>query len=147
MAAMACFYNGDVRGMATISKSLVALLPKKDGALDVGDFRPINLVLGVVKIFEKVLASRLVVELPNLVGNHQSAFVKGRSLHDNFMLVQSMARRLHALKSPAVLLKLDISKAFDSVQWTFLLEVLEQLGFGPRWRSWVCGILATSTTR
>ncbi|XP_073362265.1 secreted RxLR effector protein 78-like [Aegilops tauschii subsp. strangulata] len=144
---MACFYNGGVRGMATINKSLVSLLPKKDRALDVGDFRPINLVHGAIKIFEKVLASRLVAELPNLVGNHQSAFVKGRSLHDNFMLVQSMARRLHALKNPAVLLKLDISKAFDSVQWPFLLEVLERFGFGSRWRSWVCGILATSTTR
>ena len=135
MAAMTCFYDGDVRGMATINKSLV------------GDFRPINLVHGAVKIFEKVLASRLVVELLNLVGNHQSAFVKGRSLHDNFMLVQSMARRLHALKSLVVLLKLDISKAFNSVQWSCLLEVMEQLGFGARWRSWVCGVLATSTTR
>ena len=115
--------------------------------MDVGDFRPINLVHGAIKIFEKVLASRLVVELPNLVGNHQSAFVKGRLLHDNSMLVQSMARRLHALRNPAVLLKLDISKAFDSVQWPFLLEVLEQFGFGSRWRSWVCGILVTSTTR
>ena len=125
MAAMSCFYAGDVRGMAVINKSLVTLLSKKDGALDLGDFRPINLVHGAVKIFEKVLSSRLVVELPNLVGNHQSAFVKGRSLHDNFMLVQSMARRLHALKNPTILLKLDISKAFDSVQWPFLLEVME----------------------
>ena len=46
-----------------------------------------------------------------------------------------------------MLLKLDISKAFDSVQWPFLLEVMQQMGFGPRWRSWICGILSTSTTK
>lgn len=130
-----------------IKKSLIALLPKKDGALDVADFRPINLVRGAIKIFEKVLACRLVWQLPKLVGNHQIAFVKGSSLHDNFMLVQSTARRLNALHNPTVLLKLDISKAFDSVQWSFLSEVMQQLGFGSRWRSWICGILATSTTK
>ena len=81
------------------------------------------------------------------MGNHQSAFMRGRSLHDNFMLVQSTARRLSALKMPTVLLKLDISKAFDSVQCPFLVEVMQQLGFGPRWISWICGILATSSTK
>ena len=147
MKAMDCLYKGDMRGLAAINKALVSLLPKKEGALEVRDFRPISLVHGAIKIFEKVLACRLVEELPKLVGNHQSAFVKGRSLHDNFILVQSMAHRLHALRSSSVLLKLDISKAFDSVQWPFLIEVLNQMGFGPRWRSWICGILATSTTR
>nr|BDI54638.1 retrotransposon protein, putative, unclassified [Triticum aestivum] len=147
MRAMDCMHREDMRGMVAINRSLVSLLPKKEGAIDVGDFRPINLVHGAIKIFEKVLSTRLAVELPNLVGNHQSAFVKGRSLHDNFMLVQGMARRLHALKTSAVLLKLDISKAFDSVQWPFLLEVLQQFGFGHKWRAWICGILATSTTK
>lgn len=116
MRAFTCFHKGDVRGMAAINKSLVSLLPKKDGAVEVGDFRPINLVHGAINFFEKVLSTRLVVDLPKLVGNHQSAFVRGRSLHDNFMLVQGTARRLHALRNPTVLLKFDISKAFDSVQ-------------------------------
>ena len=57
---------------------------------------------GYIKISEKVLACLLVEELPKLVGNHQIAFVKGRSLHDNFMLVQGTAHRLHVLKDPTL---------------------------------------------
>lgn len=78
---------------------------------------------------------------------HQCAFVRGRSLHDNFMLVQCTVRRLHALKKPFVILKLDVSKAFDSIQWPFLVEVLRLIGFGTRWITWICGLLATSSIR
>src|SRR4051812_41828341 len=63
------------------------------------------------------------------------------------MLIQSTARRLHALKQPSMMLKLDISKAFDTVCWPFLLEVLSHMGFGPRWISWICGLLRSSSTR
>lgn len=110
--------------MAAINKALVSLLPKADGAEELRDFRPVSLVHGAIKIFDKALSVRLAEDLPKLVGNHQSAFVRGRLLHDNFMFVRGMARKLHALKEPTIMLKLDISKAFDSVQWPFLIEVM-----------------------
>lgn len=147
MRALDHFHRGDVRGLAAINKAIASLLPKKVGAMDVKEYRPVSLVSGPIKIFDKILATRLADDLPHLVGNHQSAFVRGRTLHDNFMLVQGTARRLHALKDPTALVKLDISKAFDSVQWPFLVEVLASFGFGPRWLSWICGLLATSTTK
>ncbi|KAM0921524.1 hypothetical protein ACQ4PT_006811 [Festuca glaucescens] len=85
--------------------------------------------------------------MPQIVGPHQSAFIRGWCLHDNFQLVQCTTRRLHALKSPSIMFKLDITKAFDTVDWAFLLEVLAKLGFGTRWLPMVCGLLSTASTR
>lgn len=87
MRALEAFYHGDMRGIPSINKAIVTLLPMLYGAVDIKDFRPLSLVHGVIKLFDKILSTRLVVELPSLVGNHQSAFVKGWSIHYNFMLV------------------------------------------------------------
>jgi hypothetical protein len=63
------------------------------------------------------------------------------------MLVQQTAKFLHQQKQPLILLKLDISKAFDSVSWPFLLEILRHLGFGQISRDIISGLLYTSTTQ
>lgn len=95
MRAVSVFSQGDLRGFGAINKSLVTLLPKVEGAMQLKDFRPVSLIHGAVRIFIKALANGVAPRLPALVGMHQSAFVKGRVLHDNFMLVQGTSRRLH----------------------------------------------------
>jgi hypothetical protein len=82
-----------------------------------------------------------------LVAANQSAFVRGRSIHDNFMLVQHSIKSLHKKKVSSLFLKLDVSKAFDSVSWAFLTEVLSHLGFGPMWRSMISNLLTSSSTQ
>ncbi|KAM0878385.1 hypothetical protein ACQ4PT_034904 [Festuca glaucescens] len=62
-----------------------------------------------------------------------TAFIRGRCIQDNFLLVRESAKLLHRKKIPAMLLKIDIAKAFDSIAWPFLLSVLRHRGFGPRW--------------
>jgi hypothetical protein len=65
----------------------------------------------------------------SVVMPNQSAFIKGRALHDNFRTVQLSAKSLHAQRLSSVLLKVDIAKAFDTVSWPFLFNLLRYMGF------------------
>ena len=74
-------------------------------------------------------------------------FIKGRSIHDNYMYVRNMARRFHRSKRPMLLVKLDISKAFDSVRWDYLFSLLNTLGFPRRWVDWIAAFLSTASSQ
>ena len=100
------------------------LLRKKDDATLLGDFRPISLIHSFAKLFTKVLARRLAPHMNSLVRTNQSAFIAGRLIHENFKAMQLTAKLLHRKKIPCALYKIDIAKAFDSLDWTFLLKVL-----------------------
>lgn len=93
------------------------------------------------------MANRLATKLNTMVAHNQRAFIKGRCIHDNFLLVQNMAKLMHKQSSPRVMFKLDITKVFDSVSWLFMLEILTHLGFGSRWRMMLCNMLSSSSTR
>lgn len=81
-----------------------------------------------------------------MVSRAQSAFIEKRSIQDNFLYTQNLIRAMHRSKQDILFLKLDIAKTFDTVLWDFLMEVLQQVGFGHRWRSWVTSLLASSST-
>lgn len=130
-----------------VNSANMVLLPKKDRSIRVGDYRPISLIHSIAKIFSKILANRLAPKLNHIVSTSQSAFVKGRCIHDNFVFVQGMIKELSRKKRPTLFMKLDIAKAFDSVDWSYLLELLQQLGFGPRWREWITISLANASSR
>ena len=129
MAAISAIWSRKLVNFGTLNSAYITLLPKKEDADQPKDFRPISLVHSFAKLVTKLLANRLAPKLQEMVSPVQSAFIKGRFIQDNFMLVQQTARYLHQQKEPRILLKLDISKAFDSVSWPFLLEILQHLGF------------------
>jgi hypothetical protein len=93
------------------------------------------------------MANRLRGRLGELVSTNQSVFVRGRSLHDNFILVRQVARKINQRRVPGVLIKIDLARAFDSVSWNFLSEVLRRMGFGQRYLKWVYILLSTANTR
>jgi hypothetical protein len=147
MAAINAVWRRDFRNFRLLNSAFITLLPKKEDAEHAEDFRPISFIHNCAKLVTKILANRLRGHLDQLVSKNQIAFIKGRFIQDNFMMVQQTTRFLHAQKQPRLLLKLDISKAFDSVSWVFILEILEWLGFGIIWRDIISGLLTTSSTQ
>lgn len=115
-----------------LNSANIALLPKKEGAECVSDFRPISLIHIIPKIIVKAMALRLRPKMDHIISSSQSAFIKTRIIHDNFMYVRNVARRLHKNCTPALLNKLDIAKAFDSVRWDYILDLTQRMGFPPR---------------
>ncbi|KAK1601250.1 hypothetical protein QYE76_017578 [Lolium multiflorum] len=138
---------GDGRGFARHNRALITLIPKKPDALEIKDYRPISLVHSFAKLFSKVIANRLRSRLGEMVSMNQSAFFKLRSLHDNFVLVRQVARKINMRRRTGVLLKLDIARAFDSISRRFLFEVLRKMGFGERYLKWVALLLYTANTK
>ena len=147
MNAMNAFWAQDARSLCHLNGAYMILLRKKENPEAIADYRPISLVHSFAKLVTKCLARRLSTVLPQLVQPNQSAFIQGRCIHDNFRSVSLACKSIYAKRSPCILLKIDIAKAFDTVAWTFLLEVLQHMGFGLRWRNWLSALLASSNTR
>lgn len=99
------------------------------------------------KLIAKVLALRLASKLNDLVDKNQNAFIHTRSIQDNFKYVQRAVVLIRKKKVPLLLLKLDISKAFDMLSWPFLLELLQAQGFGPKWCLWISTLLSMATSK
>lgn len=147
MAVIGGIHGGDTRKLHLLNSAYMVLIPKKEEPTGVGDYRPISLVHSVAKLITKILANRLAPKMQDIIASNQSAFIRGRRIHDNFLQVQHMAKYLHNQRKPRLMIKLDITEAFDSVSWPFLLEVLTHLGFGHRWRQLICSLLSSSSTR
>jgi hypothetical protein len=113
--------------------------------MSASDYRPISLIHSFAKLVTKLLANRLGPHLHEMAAANQSTFVRGRSIHDNFMLAQQSIKSLHKRKVASLFLKLDISRAFDSVSWAFIIEILSHLGFGPIWRNLISSLFFTSS--
>jgi hypothetical protein len=92
------------------------------------------------------MANRLSGELANMISINQTAFIRKRCIQDNFMCVHQVIGDIYKRKIPTLFMKLDISKAFDTVSWPYLLEVMNHLGFGPRWTNWIAALWCTSSS-
>ncbi|GKA65576.1 RNA-directed DNA polymerase, eukaryota, reverse transcriptase zinc-binding domain protein [Tanacetum coccineum] len=138
--AVRCFFNYGSFPKGGNS-SFIALIPKKPDANMVKDFRPISLIGSLYKIIAKVLANRLVVVLGDIVNEVQSAFVADRQILDGPFILNEVVQWCKAKKKQAMIFKVDFEKAYDSVRWDYLDEVLKKFGFEERWCSWIQGCL------
>ena len=116
----------------SLNATFIALIPKKNLASDIRDFRPISLVGSVYKILAKVLANRLRVVLDQLISENQNSFVGGRQILDSVLITNECVDNREKSRVPRVICKLDIEKAYDHVNWEALLYLLNRMGFGVK---------------
>jgi len=109
MATVSAIWRRKLKNFEQLNSAYITLLPKKDEARSIKDYRPISLVHSSAKLITKILANRLAGRLNHMVSPNQSAFIKGRFIQDNFMLVQQTTQFLHQQKQARILLKLDIT--------------------------------------
>ncbi|KAF3775371.1 Transposon TX1 uncharacterized protein [Nymphaea thermarum] len=114
------------------NQATCVLVLKRPNPTDVSHFRPISILGTPYKIVAKLLSLRHV--MASIINPFQVAFIKCRRLHDAVVLDNEVVHSFYWLRLPSFILKLDISKAFDSVSWEFLSDLLTCLAFGLSFR-------------
>lgn len=110
----------------------MALIPKKDGAKDLKDFRPISFIVSAYKLISKSLTERLKKVMYKLVDTQQMAFLRGRQITDAVFIANVCLDSRLKESAPGIMCKLDIEKAYDHLNWNILLGILQKMGFGGK---------------
>ncbi|XP_026384310.1 uncharacterized protein LOC113279878 [Papaver somniferum] len=115
----------------SLNRTYISLIPKYKSLETPAEFRPIGLCNASDKVISKILANRIKPLLKKLVSPYQAAFVPGRAIHDNIIIAPEM---VHSMKhkegiSGTMAIKLDLSKAFNRLERSFINKVLESFGF------------------
>ncbi|CAJ2672096.1 unnamed protein product [Trifolium pratense] len=128
-----------------INSTFIALIPKVDSPQRLNDFRPISLVGCLYKIFAKVLANRLRLVIGSVISEAQTAFVKDRQILDGILVANEVVDEARRSKKELMLFKVDFEKAYDSVDWGYLDDIMERMSFPVLWRKWIRECVCTAT--
>ena len=129
-----------------INHTFESLIPKTKSPKTAKDFQPISLCNVIYKLISKTIANRLKKCLPKLVSESQSTFPSNCLITDNILVA---FETLHHLKNKrtgktgSMALKLDMSKAYDRVEWTFLENLMDKLGFDRKWTDLIKSCIST----
>jgi hypothetical protein len=113
-----------------INSTFIALIPKVDKPTSFGNFRLISLGNLAYKVIEKLIGLRLNSLLSKALSLEKFGFLKGRKILDVVGVAQECIHNIKSKKLKALVLKLDLQKAYDCVNWDFLRLVLLKIGLG-----------------
>ena len=137
-AVQAFFHSGSL--LKVLNQTFITLIQKIPNLEEVSHFRPISLCNVFYKIISKVLVNRLKPIMDSIITPYQNAFIKGRNIIDNILLAHEIIdviRKKRGKKDSFGVLKIDMSKAYDKVNWNFLKAFLTVMNFDPKWIKWI----------
>lgn len=124
----------------------IVLIPKIKHPEKLKDYRPISLCNVIYKIVSKCLVNKLRPCLEEIISVNQSAFVPGRLITDNALIAFECIHDIqqdNTDMSKFCAFKLDLAKAYDQVDWSYLEQILLKLGFHQKWVQWIMTCVTT----
>lgn len=130
-----------------MNASFISLIPKTLNPTTPAEFRPIALVNTSYKIISKLMAGRMKGLLDKIISPYQSAFIPGREISDNITKAHELIHKMRNKRGKNGLMgiKIDMSKAFDRVEWSFLIQILKKIGFSKKWCNLIHECISTTT--
>ncbi|XP_074297928.1 uncharacterized protein LOC141628730 [Silene latifolia] len=126
--------------LAQINATSTTLIPKLDRPTSVKHFMPISCCNVLYKAISKIMCTRLALILSDIISRNQGAFVKGRCILENILICQDLIRLYNrGMASPRCMFKLDLQKAYDSIEWSFMDHMLIALKFLEKFRQLIMG--------
>ncbi|KAF3784052.1 retrotransposable element ORF2 protein [Nymphaea thermarum] len=126
------FFNTS-RLVKSVNKTHIVLLPKEQGVTQVEKFRPISLCTSISKFITRIMVKHMRPILNKIISKNQNAFLPGRCIQDSILLSQEIVHIFQNSKKQAACVKIDLSKAYDRLNWEFLQATLRYLGFHDLW--------------
>ena len=131
---------------ANIARSNLILIPKSQDANQVGQFRPISVCNVLYKLISKIISLRLKPFIADCISPTQAAFVPGRDISENVILLREVLHSfgLSNYANIEFCLKVDLSKAFDRMDWGYLMSIMPLYGFPPRLVQWIMACVTSA---
>lgn len=138
-------FHENGRLMRGCNTSFIVMIPKKEGACGLNQFRPISLIGSLYKLIAKALAYRLKPVMDKLIGDSQTAFLKGRYILDGVVVLNEAVEEARKSKKERLLFKVDFAKAYDTLDWNYLLDLMARMNFPTKWIRWMEGCVTTAS--
>eukprot|EP00253_Pinus_taeda_P006660 PITA_06660 len=128
-----------------INSTFIALIPKTDAPASFDDYRPISLCNVLYKIISKIIANRIKPILSRHIAPQQFSFLEDRQIHEAIGSAQEAIHSIWTKHLKCILLKIDLSKAFDQVSWLFIKMILIHIGFPLALINWIMAYITSPT--